>query len=156
MTLFFRGLGDMTHDTPWQADADLPNELTPAWYVDSQLDRPYREKLAAWLAAYHARVHRDGRSADQRRVEMHAVNPRYVLRNYLAQLAIDEVEKGNFAKVDELLEVLRHPYTDQPGKEEYAARRPDWAMRTPTAPTTSATLERAQTTSPGRQGTISS
>ena len=58
---------------------------------------------------------------------MNAVNPKYVLRNYLAQLAIDKSEQGDHAMVGELLELLRHPFDEQPDKEEYAAKRPDWA-----------------------------
>ena len=69
----------------------------------------------------------DGATDAERRTRMDAVNPLYVLRNYLAQLAIDKAEKGDHSQVQALLEVLRLPYDEQPDNEEFAARRPDWA-----------------------------
>ena len=62
---------------------------------------------------------------------MDAVNPKYVLRNYLSQLAIDKAEQGDFSMVNELMDVMRHPYDEQPDKDEFAKKRPDWARNKP-------------------------
>jgi uncharacterized protein YdiU (UPF0061 family) len=120
MTIFFRALAD--------ADPDAP-VLAP--FADAFYDEAKREReeasLVAWLGRHAARVRADARPAELRRARLRAANPRYVLRNYLAQQAIDRAEQGDCAGIDELLEVLRRPYDDQPGREAFAARRPDWA-----------------------------
>ena len=127
MTVFFRQLGELDIVNHNVQPGRLPSELEAAYYVTTELDADYCARLNAWLARYAARARSDGEQAGARRARMHAVNPRYVLRNYLAQLAVDDVEKGDFGAVQELLEVLRNPYTDQPEHDKYYALRPDWA-----------------------------
>jgi uncharacterized protein YdiU (UPF0061 family) len=120
MTLFFRALADVDVDAPSLATFD------EAFY-DETKKRANEALFTEWLARYAARVRRDGNAAAERRAWMNAANPRYVLRNYLAQEAIDRVQAGDASAIDELLDVMRNPYADQPGRERFARRRPDWA-----------------------------
>jgi len=124
MTLFFRGLADLRTEAP-----DLA-VVQDAFYDEDKRDAA-RPAFEAWLARYAARLAQDGRPAAVRRALMNATNPRYVMRNYLAQLAIDRAEQGDASGITELLDVMRRPYDDQPGREAYAARRPDWARSRP-------------------------
>jgi len=120
MTIFFRSLADFD---PAVAGTEL---FTNAFY-DAEKRLASQDTLAAWLTAYAARLTQDTMPAAERKAAMNRVNPRYVLRNYLAQQAIDRAEQGDEAGILELLEVMRRPYDEQPGREAFAARRPDWA-----------------------------
>lgn len=126
MTIFYRQLAvlDEAADAP---DDILLAPLQPAYYQPEQLTCDNKARIGRWLRSYLARARRDGRPDIQRAERMNAVNPKYVLRNYLAQLAIDKSERGDHSLVNELLEVLRHPYDEQPGKEQFAEKRPEWA-----------------------------
>ena len=80
----------------------------------------------AWGADYLARCEREAGNAEGRRERMHAVNPLYVLRNYLAQKAIEAAEAGDYSEVRRLHQVLSKPFAEQPGMQAYAERPPEW------------------------------
>lgn len=120
MTLTFRGLIALV---PEQPDPDLLREA----FYDQDKRLAHAAQLQDWLQRYAERLQQDTLSPEVRRERMRLANPRYVLRNYLAQQAIDLAEQGDASGVEELLEVMRHPYDEQPGREAFAARRPDWA-----------------------------
>ncbi|WP_235200254.1 protein adenylyltransferase SelO [Pseudomonas monteilii] len=80
----------------------------------------------AWGADYLARCEREPGNAEGRRERMHAVNPLYVLRNYLAQRAIEAAEAGDYSEVRRLHQVLTRPFEEQAGMQAYAERPPEW------------------------------
>ena len=130
MTIFFRNLADVVVDLSSPADATDSALLAPfeeARYETDPLSDEQRAHTLTWMRRYVDRLRRDGTPDETRRQRMNAVNPKYVLRNYLAQLAIDKSEVGDHSMVKELLEVLRRPYDEQPGKAEFAKKRPEWA-----------------------------
>ncbi|MEK7322835.1 MAG: YdiU family protein [Pseudomonadota bacterium] len=120
MTLFFRALSGLDMHAPTLAP------FNHVFYDEAKREQN-EPGLHAWVVRYAARVRRDGLPPAERRAHMRAVNPRYVLRNYLAQQAIDRAEQGDDAGIHELLDVLRRPFDDQPGRQQFAQRRPEWA-----------------------------
>ena len=120
MTLFFRALADLDLAAPSIATLD------EAFYRED-LRAQYAGDLEAWLIGYAARATRDALPAPERRGRMNAANPRYVLRNYMAQEAIDLATAGDESRIAELLEVLRRPYDEQSDRARFAVKRPDWA-----------------------------
>lgn len=120
MTLFFRALLD--------ADLAAPDlEHFDAAFYDAGRREVIGAELLDWLRGLGERVATDSLPSAARRERMRLANPRYVLRNYLAQQVIERAEAGDESGIAELLEVMRRPYDDQPGNERYAQRRPDWA-----------------------------
>jgi uncharacterized protein YdiU (UPF0061 family) len=129
MTQFFRQLATIPADRdPEPARlADWVARASDASYLTRPLAEPAALALESWLRRYAALTAEQGVPDDVRARDMNAVNPRYVLRNYMAQLAIDKAEAGDASLVIELLDVLRRPYEEQPGRERWAEKRPEWA-----------------------------
>lgn len=126
MSLFYRQLANISTEHEL-SDAQLLAELEVAYYQPEQLNETITTQIIAWLRRYIARVQQDRTDDVRRKQAMNAVNPKYVLRNYLAQLAIDKAEQGDYSMIQELLEVLRHPYDEQTEYQHWAEKRPDWA-----------------------------
>ncbi|MGO0793012.1 protein adenylyltransferase SelO [Herbaspirillum seropedicae] len=113
-TLFFRRLGDL----------QIGNAAHDEGLRDLILDRP---AFDAWATQYRARLRAEDSDDQARRLAMHAVNPKYVLRNYLAQVAIERAQQKDFSEVARLQSILRHPFDEQPEHDKYADLPPDWA-----------------------------
>jgi len=129
MTIFYRKLAnlDATVDPDTLDDTQIIQPLLEAYYVPDDMKGDMKRQIASWLRLYVRRLQQDGRSNEERKVLMNQTNPKYVLRNYLSQVAIDQAEAGGYSEIHKLYELLKHPYDEQPEFESYAARRPDWA-----------------------------
>ncbi|TBV28476.1 YdiU family protein [Meridianimaribacter sp. CL38] len=121
MTLFFRLLSKFSVDNP-KRGFEL---IKPAFY--SEISNEIKEKWLLWFDKYTLRLKKETLSSTERSKKMNAVNPKYVLRNYMAQLAIDKAEESDYSLVEELFELLKKPYDEQPENEKWFAKRPEWA-----------------------------
>lgn len=83
----------------------------------------------AWLERYAKRLASQSLPDAERKAMMRAANPLYVLRNHLAQQAIEAASQGDASEIDTLLLLLRNPYEEKPGYERYAEQAPEWAQR---------------------------
>jgi hypothetical protein len=116
-TNFFRRLGDFKTTT------DAPHERVRDMFVEPAA-------FDAWATRYRARLLAESSADAARKSRMDAVNPKYILRNYLAQNAITAAtERRDYAEIERLLETLRDPFSEQPGREGYAESPPDWGKR---------------------------
>lgn len=124
MTLLFRRLADVSAASDGDA---MPAGLYEAFYDTDRLQGDTLARWTRWLEAYRGRLRHASIDDHQRAAAMNAVNPIYVPRNYLAQLAIDAAEQGDASELRRWMETLRHPYDERRGLEAYAAKRPEWA-----------------------------
>jgi serine/tyrosine/threonine adenylyltransferase len=117
MTIFYRNLSFVTDSSQFS------RLITPACY-----DGTVHQDLKDWLDLFIQRINLESIDMSARKAKMDAINPKYVLRNYMAQQAIEAAYKGDYGPTLELYQLLQKPYDEQIDREEYFRLRPDWAI----------------------------
>ena len=115
-TIFFRRLGGLRAGGP---EGDEP--LRDLFIVRPAFDH--------WAEAYRARLRAENSDDAARKLAMDQVNPKYVLRNYMAQVAIEKAQNKDFSEVERLLTLLERPFDEQAENEQYAGFPPDWSSQ---------------------------
>ncbi|TCV86775.1 protein adenylyltransferase SelO [Sulfurirhabdus autotrophica] len=116
-TIFFRALAN------FKQDATKNNATLRDMFID-------REAFDNWAREYKLQLDKENSADATRRTSMLAANPKYILRNYLAQNAISKAtDEKDFSEIDRLLHLLKTPFDEQPEMARYAAPPPDWANK---------------------------
>ncbi|OEK07810.1 hypothetical protein A8C32_15090 [Flavivirga aquatica] len=123
MTIFFRNLSHFEKEN----HSEGLEVVRDAFYISEEITGSIKEQWNNWFERYASRLKEETLLDKERKEKMNAMNPKYVLRNYMAQLAIDDGDKGNYNLIDELFQLLKQPYSEQPEYEKWFAKRPDWA-----------------------------
>jgi len=118
-TIFWRQL---SHAVLQQSTAPALTDAGWSAVTDLVLDRP---RLLAWLARYTERAGQSHFAAMGQ--QMLRSNPKFVLRNHLAEIAIRQAQAGDFSEIDILYNLLQSPFDEHPGMQAYADLPPDWA-----------------------------
>jgi len=124
MTIFFRLLCEVKRS---QSADEVLVLLNPAFYKPDELIGGVLDEWKEWVTKYLERLAQEKIEDTYRHKIMAQVNPKYVLRNYMSQLAIDAAEAGDYDLISELYELLKRPYDEQPENEKWFAKRPEWA-----------------------------
>lgn len=115
-TQFFRRLGD------FKTGANEKNDSLQKMFIDPR-------SFDDWAKIYRARLAKENSVDTRRRTLMMQVNPKFVLRNHVAQSAIEKAQNGDYAEVDTLLKVLQKPFDEQPEMERFSEPPPEGVER---------------------------
>ena len=124
MTIFFRNLSNIAKEDSAVLAFD---RIKDAFYNEKDLNEVTLKDWYDWFEIYSFRINEQILTDFERKEKMNLVNPKYVLRNYISQLCIDDAEKGDYSLLNELFEILKNPYDEQPDFQKWFAKRPDWA-----------------------------
>ena len=97
----------------------LTNKTTPE--LDSDIAK-------SWIVSFQERHIKEDLSVDKKLTSMNQVNPKFILRNYMAQEAIDAAEDSNFSKLETLIVVLTQPFEELKEHQKFANKSPAWAQ----------------------------
>jgi len=123
MTIFFRVLSNFKKGNALSGIEILREAL----YNPDDLNEEILDLWEEWYKSYDERLQLEPLDDVQRKVKMDSVNPKYVLRNFMAQLVIDDANKGDYNLLGELFSLLKAPYDEQPNMEKWFVKRPEWA-----------------------------
>lgn len=125
LTIFYRELGRIKKEF---TSGCAISTVTNAFYKPEEIKKKViLNEWEKWFIKYIDRLKKETISDEERKLAMNKVNPKYVLRNYMAQLAIDTANNDDYSIIDELYRLLKKPYDEQPEMEKWFAKRPDWA-----------------------------
>ncbi len=128
MTIFFRKLAAFTKEgNSKNEEIDFLALIKDAFYNPEEIKDEVYLKWQNWFESYRQHLQLESLTDNQRKTKMNAVNPKYVLRNYMAQLAIDAADNGDYSVINELHTLLKKPYQEQLENEKWFVKRPEWA-----------------------------
>lgn len=133
-TMTFREMSELTLDNleilsksdDYETENLISTEMD-LWAVPKLISHDW---FQYWLDMYRRKMAEGGVFEKQRRETMLKTNPRYILRNWIAQVAIEHTEKNNFTFVNKVLKILENPYVYNQEAEDlgFGVQPPDWAQ----------------------------
>lgn len=129
MTIFYRKLSEIRIEEVIDngLKIDYIDLIKEAFYKPEEVVDVISKKWNIWFENYENRLKKESLSDLSRKEKMNAVNPKYVLRNYMAQLVIDAADKGEYELLNEIFTLLKNPYSEQKENQKWFAKRPEWA-----------------------------
>ena len=87
-----------------------------------------RDVFDLWAKNYQARLLKEDDNDEHRAIKMKKINPKYILRNHMAEVAIKKAEQKDYSEIDRLFKLLQNPFDEQPENETYAGHPPEWSQ----------------------------